>query len=148
MSTLVNDLPIETCRECRDEMAYGSKLPAAVFILWGKLFPQEALGPKCMDHARKWFDVFRADQYAVFDLRRIDALLTATHDAALEELDVMAAEAWAIRNEFVAFWGAHSSQQLGELMEASPRMPKTPVLDMWHPRDGSPAIRAAKEVTP
>ena len=60
---------LETCRQCRDELPYLSKLPAAVFIVWGRYFPEGAYGPKCLDHAREWFDVSRADQYAVFDLR-------------------------------------------------------------------------------
>lgn len=65
----------EYCRECRDELPYGSKLPVAEFILWGKLFPREAFGPKCYDHAVKYFPVERIDQWAVYDLRPINSLL-------------------------------------------------------------------------
>lgn len=57
----------ETCRDCRNT-SKGSV--AADFILWGKYFDQAAFGPKCAEHARKWFDLSRVDQYAVFDLRR------------------------------------------------------------------------------
>ena len=38
-------LTSEWCRECREE--------PAEFILWGKLFPPEALGPRCYTCARK-----------------------------------------------------------------------------------------------
>lgn len=69
MSNTNNKTPLETCRDCRDALPYGSKVPAASFILWGKFFPLEAFGPKCVDHAAKWFDISRVDQYAVFDLR-------------------------------------------------------------------------------
>lgn len=61
---------VQFCRECRD--AEPSVLEPAVFILWGKLFPPEALGPKCYDHAAEhvgWSNMHRIDQWAVFDLR-------------------------------------------------------------------------------
>lgn len=60
----------EVCRECRDLLPYGDKIPQAEFVLWGKFFPQEALGPRCSGHADKYFPIHLADQYAVIDLRR------------------------------------------------------------------------------
>lgn len=43
------------CRECNDEMGFmATDVPLADFILWGKLLPPEALGPKCYDHAVKY----------------------------------------------------------------------------------------------
>jgi hypothetical protein len=44
-------------------------------IIWGKLFPLEALGPRCLDHAAKhigWASMSRLDQVAVFDLRLVE----------------------------------------------------------------------------
>ena len=67
----------EYCRECRDELPYGTwPLPLAEFILWGKFFPPEAFGPKCYKHTAKWVQ-YMADihQYAVFDLRPMNAVL-------------------------------------------------------------------------
>jgi len=60
---------VEWCRECRDEEV---EIQPAEFILWGKLFPPEAMGPKCWDHAAKYIhSMYRIDQYAVFDLRKV-----------------------------------------------------------------------------
>ncbi len=61
----------ERCRECRDEGAWLAPVSLADFILWGKLLPPEALGPRCTDHAMKWLPhlLEKPDQYAVFDLR-------------------------------------------------------------------------------
>lgn len=61
----------EYCRECRDENWSNNAVPA-VFILWGKLFPPEALGPRCYAHAAKHVgerNMSQIDQWAVFDLR-------------------------------------------------------------------------------
>ena len=43
----------------------------ADYLLWGKLFPPEALGPRCYEHAAKVLGngMSRLDQYAVLDLR-------------------------------------------------------------------------------
>lgn len=63
----------ERCRECREELPFGATVPKADFILWGKLFPPEALGPRCYDHAAKhigWAGMSQIDQWAVYDLRR------------------------------------------------------------------------------
>jgi hypothetical protein len=61
---------LEFCRECRDEGR--DPIHHAEFILWGKLFPPEALGPRCYDHAEKHIGsrgMSQIDQWAVFDLR-------------------------------------------------------------------------------
>jgi len=64
---------LTVCRECRDEMpVFSTNVPAAEFVIWGKLSPPEALGPKCHDHAVKWLGHhvgYRSSQYAVVDLR-------------------------------------------------------------------------------
>jgi hypothetical protein len=65
---------IEWCRECRDEREYGAPGVPAEFILWGKLLPPEALGPRCYSHAAKHLGhhgMSRIDQYAVLDLRKL-----------------------------------------------------------------------------
>jgi hypothetical protein len=61
----------ETCREWPDGADDRCNAPAE-FILWGKLFPPEALGPRCYDHAVEHTGhnmPARVDQWAVFDLR-------------------------------------------------------------------------------
>ncbi len=72
--TTTRPLGKEHCRDCRDTLPYGSPIPEADFILWGKFFPQEAFGPKCMAHASRWFPVNQVDQYAVYDLREVRKL--------------------------------------------------------------------------
>ena len=65
---------VEWCRECRDERPMGSPGVPADFILWGKLLPPAALGPRCYDHAAAHLGhaaMSRIDQYAVFDLRTV-----------------------------------------------------------------------------
>lgn len=62
--------PNQFCRHCRDELAYGAVVPDADFIIWGKLFPKEALGPVCSEHASLWFPLNQASMYAVYDLRQ------------------------------------------------------------------------------
>jgi hypothetical protein len=67
------------CRECRDDLPFGAPGVPAEFIVWGKLAPPEALGPKCYDHAVKHLGdamPFRAGQYAVVDLRPLRALVS------------------------------------------------------------------------
>ena len=69
---------IEWCRECRDESQWLAPGREADFILWGKLFPPEALGPRCYDHAAKWIgpaSMSQVDQYAVYDLRPVHRLI-------------------------------------------------------------------------
>lgn len=63
---------IEHCRECRDEFPYDNTPTRADFILWGKFFPSEALGPKCYDHAYEHLGhsaMGQIEMYAVLDLR-------------------------------------------------------------------------------
>lgn len=72
----MSDQRLEFCRECRDELHAGKRdrVRAAEFILWGKLFPAEALGPRCYDHAARHIGgagMAMLDQYAVFDLRKV-----------------------------------------------------------------------------
>jgi hypothetical protein len=65
---------IEWCRECRDEREWLAPGVPAEFVLWGKFFPPEALGPRCYDHAALHigsFNMGRIDQYAVLDLRQL-----------------------------------------------------------------------------
>lgn len=75
------DGPLEFCRHCRDEFwdpdspGYrATEILPAEFILWGKLFPAEALGPACYGHAAEHLpsgalSPMQIGQYAVFDLR-------------------------------------------------------------------------------
>ena len=63
----------ETCREWPPERLDRCNAPAE-FILWGKLFPPEALGPRCYDHAYKHIGgagMSQLDQWAVYDLRPV-----------------------------------------------------------------------------
>ena len=81
----------------------------------------------------------QAEWYQALDPKLLtaaaDALEAATRVPVQGERE-LAAEAWAIRNEFLAFWGHHSANDLAAV-GYSPRMPETPILDTWHPRDGS-----------
>lgn len=71
-----NNVVLEWCRSCRDEteergdygMESGNQTPADV-IVWGKLFPPEAMGPRCLTHYYAETNARRVDGYAVFDLR-------------------------------------------------------------------------------
>jgi hypothetical protein len=68
----LRDAGREFCRECRDEREWLAPPVPADFILWGKLLPPEAFGPKCYDHAAKHlgrWEMMNIDQCAVFDLR-------------------------------------------------------------------------------
>ncbi len=66
---------LTVCREWRDKApVFAKSVTPADFILWGKLFPPEALGPKCYEHAAKhigYSGMSQIDQYAVVDLRPI-----------------------------------------------------------------------------
>lgn len=57
---------------CRERDPEGGLCGAnAEFILWGKMLPQEALGPRCWDHAAEHVGT-RAlgdPQWAIADLR-------------------------------------------------------------------------------
>jgi hypothetical protein len=69
----------EACREWVDEVANTCK-ERADFILWGKMFPPEALGPRCLTHAEShvgWRNISSASQisqWAIYDLRPIGRL--------------------------------------------------------------------------
>lgn len=74
---LINTVQADPVREyCREDIEVDG-LPErcnapADFILWGKLFPSQALGPRCYDHAVKHLShgaMSRVDQHAVLDLR-------------------------------------------------------------------------------
>lgn len=58
---------------CREVDEHGDRCAArAEFLLWGTLFPPEALGPRCRAHAVKWSHYSmptQTSQWAVFDLR-------------------------------------------------------------------------------
>ena len=58
--------PVEWCRRCRDLEVQPRP---ADFIVWGKLFPPESLGPRCGEHLDPDIRISRIDQYAVLDLR-------------------------------------------------------------------------------
>jgi hypothetical protein len=62
----------EFCRRCRDE---GRGSVAAQFIVWGKLFPREALGPRCYDCMTEQLDHIGhcrscREQAAIYELPR------------------------------------------------------------------------------
>jgi hypothetical protein len=62
---------------CREELGeahnFSKCWEPTEFILWGKMFPPEALGPKCYDHAAEHLNsrmsLQEIEQIAVFDLR-------------------------------------------------------------------------------
>jgi len=68
----------EHCREWV-EHKYDRCNAQAVVILWGKLFPAEALGPRCNFHAVPHFmgrsvtEIITAG-WAVYDLRQINSI--------------------------------------------------------------------------
>jgi hypothetical protein len=71
VTDLARQAPLEFCREWVEDKANHCAEPAD-FILWGKLFPPEALGPRCHDHAYEHAPgAFRGTQgqWAIFDLR-------------------------------------------------------------------------------
>jgi hypothetical protein len=67
--------PLESCREeLGEEADYERCGKPAEFILWGKLFPPEALGPRCYDCATQHVDhraLAPGSGYAIFDLRHV-----------------------------------------------------------------------------
>ncbi len=64
---------------CREETKGGGKCwEPSEFVLWGKLLPPEALGPRCYDHAEKHLGRGVGDpQWAVVDLRRLSRELAS-----------------------------------------------------------------------
>ena len=75
LSNAARAIEWERCRSCRDD---GIDRRAAL-IIWGRLFPPAALGPKCMDCAHEWMhtDDHTISQTAVVDLRPLRAALLA-----------------------------------------------------------------------
>jgi hypothetical protein len=75
---------------CREEDEHGDRCARrAEFLLWGKLFPPDALGPRCHEHAIKhthYSMPSRTDQWAVYDLRPGAALADALREATAEAL--------------------------------------------------------------
>ena len=68
------EIVVEWCRELRDDL---TRCPnPAEFLIWGKLFPPEALGPRCYDCAAKHVGHRNLGdrQVAIFDLRRLARL--------------------------------------------------------------------------
>lgn len=62
----------ETCREWLEGDISTRCHERAAFIIWGKLSPREALGPRCYAHAVDHLGFnfsYQVDQWAVFDLR-------------------------------------------------------------------------------
>lgn len=61
---------------CREDLPSGERChKPAEFILWGKLFPPEGLGPRCYDHAAKHaghraLSPGTVEQYAIYVLPR------------------------------------------------------------------------------
>jgi hypothetical protein len=74
----------EYCHEWVDDKNDRCNAPAE-FLLWGKLFPPEGLGPRCYDHAAKHaghqaLSDRQLEQTAILDLRglqRADTLRDA-----------------------------------------------------------------------
>jgi len=57
---------------CREDASTGRCGMPAEFILWGRLLPADALGPRCREHAAAHLGepaLHQLDQWAVFDLR-------------------------------------------------------------------------------
>lgn len=74
----------ESCREWIEEKSDRCNAEA-VFILWGKLFPKDAMGPRCWDHASKWLNGHTSqrdiDQTAVYDLRPVYEMIDRAEHA-------------------------------------------------------------------
>jgi hypothetical protein len=67
-------VPLEFCREWVEDKTDRCNEPA-IIIIWGKLFPAEALGPRCQEHAAKHLpdlSLHTITQWAVFDLRGLE----------------------------------------------------------------------------
>lgn len=68
----------ETCREWVKEKWDRCNEPA-IGVIWGKLFPPAALGPRCHAHLCYWCNERSVEQifregFAVYDLRPVNAL--------------------------------------------------------------------------
>jgi hypothetical protein len=62
---------LEHCREELGPPSFERCNERAEFILWGKLLPPEALGPRCYEHAAKHVGqrALGDSGWAIFDLR-------------------------------------------------------------------------------
>lgn len=77
----VADVAVTPCREwCENKNDRCGQV--AEFILWGKLFDPDALGPRCYDHAAKWagHGALGDPAWAIVDLRPMLRLLSGTSD--------------------------------------------------------------------
>jgi hypothetical protein len=66
----------EGCREELGAPTYEKCWRPAEFVLWGKLIPPEALGPRCYEHAARHVpdDALRpGSDWAILDLRPLRA---------------------------------------------------------------------------
>lgn len=68
------------CREWTDEMANRCNKPAE-YVLWGKLIPPEALGPRCYDCAAKHIgtNALHDDAWAIVNLARLAQDIDKAH---------------------------------------------------------------------
>jgi hypothetical protein len=75
INIIVNATQAEEVHEfCREEVKFERCGAPAEFILWGKLFPADALGPRCYDHAADHVGHYLLtgrglEQSAILDLR-------------------------------------------------------------------------------
>lgn len=72
---------LEFCRRCRDT---HERHREAEVIVWGKLFPDETLGPRCLDCLAEQLpsvSIPQLDGYAIFDLRDITRGLSEIGEA-------------------------------------------------------------------
>jgi hypothetical protein len=69
-------IAMTACREWCEDKANSCGQPAE-FVLWGKLFPPEALGPRCYDHAAAHVGHrgLGDPSWAIIDLRPARAVL-------------------------------------------------------------------------
>lgn len=77
----------EPCKEVLENGEYCNE--RAYCILWGKLFPPEALGPRCFDHTKEHFGCgcYRCiQQSAAYLLPDEDDYLVRIDPAAIEAL--------------------------------------------------------------
>lgn len=84
----------ETCREWLDS-THDRCGERAEFILWGKYFPADALGPRCYSHAKihiRDMSAHNIEQTAVYDLCRVYQLKSE-------------AELTRLRADYHTLWG-------------------------------------------
>lgn len=84
MSGMTPERVRESCREDVDD---GERCgETADLILWGRLLPADALGPRCLFHAGKYIptDPHSVSQYAVYDLRPVGRLARELADRSTQ----------------------------------------------------------------